>query len=82
MKGSVSIKLKQYDQELKEYVSITIAQLHNGSAFGELALLENKKRSATIICNTKCVFAILDKHNYQRILGVTQLNNEFKFSFC
>ena len=42
---------------------------HSGSNFGELALMEKKPRSATILTKTPCHFAVLDKTNYQRILA-------------
>lgn len=40
-----------------------------GESFGELALLENKPRAATIICNDECHFAVLDKKPFDVILS-------------
>lgn len=37
-------------------------------SFGEFALINNKPRSATIICNEKCDFAILEKKDFKKIL--------------
>jgi len=43
--------------------------LDKGSSFGELALLENKPRAATIKCKTDCSFAVLDKKHFTEILS-------------
>ena len=47
---------------------IPFKQLTSGMSFGELALINNKPRSATIICNENCDFAILEKKDFQKIL--------------
>ena len=39
-----------------------------GAAFGELSLLENKPRQATIICKSQCSFAVLEKIQFKSIL--------------
>ncbi len=36
-------------------------ELTGGDTFGELALQHDVTRSATIICKTRCEFAILDR---------------------
>lgn len=49
-----------------------VAKLMPGKSFGELALTQKKckgKRTATVKCLTKCVFAVLHKTDYDRILG-------------
>ncbi len=40
-----------------------------GQSFGELALLDNKPRAATIICEEDCHFAVLEKINFTEILS-------------
>lgn len=47
--------------------------MNTGAAFGELAILENKPRAATVVCKTDCLFASLHKTDYRNILG-----NDFK----
>jgi len=42
--------------------------LEKGSSFGELALIDNKPRMATVICETDCIFAVLKKQEYKNIL--------------
>lgn len=39
-------------------------ELKGGDSFGELALLNDGPRSATIKCMVDCHFAVLDKKNY------------------
>ena len=48
-----------------------IAQLQAGNSFGELALIKNQPRRATIICNQNSYFMTLCKEDYLRILGQT-----------
>ncbi|CAG9320925.1 unnamed protein product [Blepharisma stoltei] len=66
--GSVRVltpaKLNEPDSNLLE-----VAQLHSGMAFGELALIKNQPRAATIQCISNCFLAVLEKEDYLRILG-------------
>lgn len=48
---------------------IEVARLKNGMSFGELALLKDMPRSASIQCTQDTHFAILEKEDYLRILG-------------
>lgn len=50
--------------ELKE-----ILTLKSGSSFGDMALIDNKPRAASIRTLDSCHFAVLDRSNYQRILA-------------
>lgn len=47
---------------------IEVNTLNTGASFGELALLSNKPRAATIICKEDCHFAVLEKDDFRRIL--------------
>lgn len=49
--------------------SIKVNELAAGASFGELALTENKPRTATIICSESCCFAIMEKDNYMKIMA-------------
>ena len=42
----------------------------SGDSFGELALLDNKPRAASIRCIENCHFAVLEKSNFQEILSM------------
>jgi CRP-like cAMP-binding protein len=51
-----------------------IRQLTEGGSFGDAALIKGKSalRNATILCQEDCYFAVLDKENYERIIGEHQ----------
>ena len=42
-----------------------VAILHSGKSFGELGLIRNKPRAATIKCIEDSHFATLDKYDYE-----------------
>jgi CRP-like cAMP-binding protein len=51
-----------------------VAVLNAGKGFGELALISNKPRAATIKTKSPCYFATLGKEEYQNIYGVLERN--------
>jgi CRP-like cAMP-binding protein len=70
--------------EVSFYISVTtkdeltleeeISQLKVKSActadtFGELALLQDKPRAATVICDTDCCFGVVSKEDYNKVIG-------------
>ena len=82
LQGEVRIESKIYDYQNKCEVKKDIGELHSGNSFGELSLLENKPRIASIICKSDCHFAILDKESYNKILydyQKYQLNTKVEF---
>ena len=50
-------------------VPTQVSSCSKGDAFGELALLNNKPRAASIVCTWDSHFAVLDKNDYKRILA-------------
>ena len=42
--------------------------LREGDYFGERALINDAPRLATIVCETNCAFAVLNKKDYKEIL--------------
>jgi CRP-like cAMP-binding protein len=58
-------------------VLLPVSEGTNGEAFGELALINNKPRSATIVCLEDTHFAILKKDDFKIIMEKSSIN---KFS--
>ena len=51
-------------------MDVKIGQIDSGSGFGEIALLENCRRTATVLADEcDCDLAILDKEYYLQVLG-------------
>jgi len=77
LKGSVGVwvYVKQSNgfndkgEEVFIDVLTEIKTLSAGESFGELALLDNKKRAASIVCKENCDFAVLDKEDFKAILS-------------
>ncbi len=74
LKGSVGvwINLPKPPVEpggLPEIVLTEVRVLPAGAAFGELALMSNKPRAATIIAKEDTYFACLDKTPFDKILS-------------
>ena len=49
-----------------------ICDLKEGDTFGEIALRENVKRTASIICNEDCIFGTLTKKLYDNCIKGAQ----------
>lgn len=65
LKGSVKVLIGEHSQKsLRESTVLTA-----GASFGELALIKNKPRSATIFTLEDTHFAVLSKKDFLRILG-------------
>ena len=46
--------------------------LRQGDCFGELALISNKPRAASVLCREECDFAVLGRGDYNSLLGAIQ----------
>ena len=57
-----NIKQLKLCKEIKWFVEV--CKLSHSSAFGELALIHDAPRAATVKCVTDCYFAVLDKSDY------------------
>ncbi|CAD8109263.1 unnamed protein product [Paramecium sonneborni] len=66
------IQIEQVQQRKKR--SFNTNKLIQGQSFGEMALLNDSLRSASIICDTKCIFGVLSKKDYKEILQKAQEN--------
>lgn len=64
-------------EKIDEYSQIDwmgeINQLSTGATFGELALINNEPRKATIQCLSNCYFAVLEKKDYNGMLRKFEL---------
>lgn len=59
-----------------------LGTLESGCTFGEIGLLEGKPRSALIICAEDCEFGVMEKNDYQQLLGnihMRELTRKFNF---
>lgn len=65
------IKVKHFNDETQtiEEVENCVNTLEEGMSFGELALIKDQPRAASIQCITECHLATLEKKDYMTILG-------------
>lgn len=71
MEKQPSEKLLTSILELNERY-IEVAQLETGKTFGELALIEQKPRMASIRCLEETYFASLNKKDFNKVLGAIE----------
>jgi hypothetical protein len=64
---------------IKEWF-IEIKKLHNGDYFGELALLNNAPRAATITTTEPSSFAVIDRVTYKKVLMKIEEKNKEKIT--
>jgi len=75
LKGKVGVLINvakeknNKDEKSRLFSLVEIAVLNVGDGFGELALLNDCPRLATIICKEDSHFATLNKKNFSSILG-------------
>ena len=55
-----------------------VSKLTSGGFFGELALINDEPRKATIKCLSKCYFATLGRYDYLRTISRLQIKNQMK----
>ena len=61
--------LNQVTQEVAVSYFKEVARLAEGGSFGELALLNNKARAATVICTRNTRFATLARKDFRVTVG-------------
>jgi CRP-like cAMP-binding protein len=54
---------------------LEVVTLRSGKSFGELALIKNKPRAASIKCLEDCHFAVMNKSDYQKVLSRIEQKN-------
>ena len=68
--------LDQLDKYEEYQWMVDVSKLRTGASFGELALINNESRKATITCVTDCNFAVLEKSDYNKVLRKIQLKED------
>ena len=74
--SKVSLMAFQIDSFKNQFTEVAILPPY--CSFGELALISNKPRAATIRAKSDCHFAVLGKDDYQKILGSMQLKRLYQ----
>ena len=64
---SGQFKCTQFDDETSEDVEVAI--LDEGKYFGEIALLKNEVRRATVTCTDDAVLLEIERKVFKRLLG-------------
>ena len=77
VKGSVGVVVPKFGKNTKSEEFVEVKTLKEGEAFGEMALITKKTRSASILCKEDCYFAVLDRKYFFEIL----CNKIFRFKF-
>lgn len=60
------------NKEIKLLISTEVAKLGDGKSFGELALLHNKQRAASIITLEDTSFAVMNKKSFEKVMSDTK----------
>ena len=66
--GSVLVEIQDKDQISGVIRNNIVGELGAGSTFGDLALLNDDRRRATIVCKENCEFLKVDKSDFKKIL--------------
>ncbi|XP_031551248.1 cAMP-dependent protein kinase regulatory subunit-like [Actinia tenebrosa] len=79
--GTVTVERIEEDRVTGEKHIQIVGEMSEGDSFGELALLHDIRRAATIICKTSCEFLIVDKDDFNEVLRMShQIEYEKKMS--
>ena len=71
LSGSVLIEVQQEDPQTGTKHSNIMGELGPGTSFGELALLHESKRRATIVCKEDSEFLTIDKPDFETVLRLS-----------
>ncbi|XP_078377126.1 cyclic nucleotide-binding domain-containing protein 2-like isoform X2 [Oculina patagonica] len=66
--GSVLVQVAEIDKRTGHTKKQIVGEMFAGDSFGELALLHDIKRAATIICKTTAEFLTVDKPDFDMVL--------------
>lgn len=68
LSGSVLVEVQEEDQVTGKKHNQIVGELEEGAAFGELALLHDSRRRATIVCKEPSEFLTIDKPDFDMVL--------------
>ena len=68
LSGSVFVEMQETDQRTGKKLNMIVGELSSGAAFGELALLHDDRRRATIVCKEYSEFLKVDKPDFDEVL--------------
>ena len=68
LSGSVLVEMQEKDKRTGKKLNMIVGELSSGAAFGELALLHDDRRRATIVCNEYSEFLKVDKPDFDEVL--------------
>lgn len=68
-KGTCVVKVKDTFSSQHTNEEVEVSQLNRGEYFGELALIQQKPRAASVYAMTDCACAVLDIKAFERLLG-------------
>ena len=64
-----SEEIEKIEFELKHTDEMEpIVQFCLGTPFGEIALVKNKGRAGTVLCQTGCFFAVIGGESYEKLI--------------
>jgi CRP-like cAMP-binding protein len=73
LRGAVSVLVPQSGSRLSDIGSLRqVGVLMEGQTFGELSLLQNRDRAATIVAREKTCLGVLSKEDFDRILRMQE----------
>ncbi|CAG4940976.1 unnamed protein product [Colias eurytheme] len=66
--GDVVVSQMVFDELLQQYVSVDVGVMHPGDMFGEVSLLHNIPRTATVTTTGHCELLALMKEDFKNVL--------------
>lgn len=68
LSGTVDVVKSETDLKTGKIYTQTVASLHGGDSFGELALLNRSLRTASAFCKTECRLLRVDRDDFEHVI--------------